>query len=88
MKRCLVITVIVVSMNKDAELKADSPVLRITRAGDVLWGPVPGKDWTVFAPNHSTYEPLAMAAIRGREDGAAYGGGGPSSSVITVLRVS
>lgn len=70
---------------QDAELKADSPVLRITRAGDVLWGPLPGNDWTVFSPNHSTYEPLAMGSIQALEDGVGFGG--LSSNVITVLRV-
>lgn len=39
-------------------MKNDSPVLRITRGGETLYGPMPGNDWTVFAPNHSTYEPL------------------------------
>lgn len=70
---------------KDAELKADSPVLRITRAGQVLWGPMPGKDWTVFSPNHSTYEHLAMGSIQFQEDGFSYGG--LPSNLITVLRV-
>ncbi|XP_032784405.2 bifunctional heparan sulfate N-deacetylase/N-sulfotransferase isoform X1 [Daphnia magna] len=69
---------------KDAELKADSPVLRITRGGDVLWGPLPGNDWTVFSPNHSTYEPLAMGSIQAPEDSPAYGG--LSSNAITVIR--
>lgn len=40
---------------------------------------MPGKDWTVFAPNHSTYEPLAT--------GSTYEGG-LSSNAISVLRVS
>lgn len=66
-------------------MKADSPVLRITRAGDVLWGPLPGNDWTVFSPNHSTYEPLAMGTVRSLEDGSNYGG--LTSNMITVLRV-
>ena len=39
---------------------------------------MPGKDWTVFAPNHSTYEPLAT--------GSTYEGG-LSSNAISVLRV-
>ncbi len=60
-------------------------MLRITRAGDVLWGPLPGNDWTVFSPNHSTYEPLEMGSIQALEDGVSYGG--LSSNVITVLRV-
>lgn len=60
-------------------------MLRITRGGDVLWGPLPGNDWTVFSPNHSTYEPLAMGSIQAPEDSAAYGG--LSSNAITVIRV-
>ena len=72
---------------KDAELKADSPVLRITRAGDVLWGSMPGNDWTVFAPNHSTYEPLEMASLQ-VDDALGVGSGGlPSTNLISVLRV-
>lgn len=71
--------------SQDAELKADSPVLRITRGGEVLWGPLPGDDWTVFSPNHSTYEPLAMGSVQIREDGVGYGG--LASNVVTVLRV-
>ncbi|XP_039293526.1 bifunctional heparan sulfate N-deacetylase/N-sulfotransferase [Nilaparvata lugens] len=46
---------------KDAALNAGSPILRLTRAGEVAWGPLPGSDWTVFSPNHSTYESLAWA---------------------------
>lgn len=68
------------------KLKPDSPVLRITRGGEVLWGPLPGEDWTVFAPNHSTYEPLAMGSIQVYEDSASYGG--HLSDLITVLFVS
>jgi heparan sulfate N-deacetylase/N-sulfotransferase NDST2 len=43
-------------------LNAASPVLRLTRAGETAWGVLPGEDWTVFSPNHSTYEPLAWAS--------------------------
>lgn len=68
------------------KLKADSPVLRITRGGETLWGPLSGDDWTVFAPNHSTYEPLATSAIQSYEDDASYGG--HHSDLITVLFVS
>jgi hypothetical protein len=46
---------------KDAALNAASPVLRLTRAGETAWGGLPGDDWTIFSPNHSTYEPLAWA---------------------------
>lgn len=46
---------------RDAALNAGSPILRLTRAGETAWGTLPGEDWTVFSPNHSTYEPLAWA---------------------------
>lgn len=46
---------------KDAALNAASPILRLTRAGETAWGGLPGDDWTIFSPNHSTYEPLAWA---------------------------
>uniref|UniRef100_A0A1B6C2B3 Uncharacterized protein n=1 Tax=Clastoptera arizonana TaxID=38151 RepID=A0A1B6C2B3_9HEMI len=46
---------------RDAALNAASPILRLTRAGETAWGPLPGDDWTVFAANHSTYEPLSWA---------------------------
>jgi heparan sulfate N-deacetylase/N-sulfotransferase NDST2 len=47
---------------QNAALNAASPVLRLTRAGETAWGSLPGDDWTVFTPNHSTYEPLAWAS--------------------------
>lgn len=50
---------------KDAMLNAASPVLRLTRAGETVWGPLPGdneqNEWSVFESNHSTYEPLSWA---------------------------
>jgi hypothetical protein len=52
---------------QDAALNAGSPVLRLTRAGETAWGELPGEDWTIFSPNHSTYEPLAWAT-RNSED--------------------
>ncbi|XP_065336089.1 bifunctional heparan sulfate N-deacetylase/N-sulfotransferase isoform X1 [Cloeon dipterum] len=47
---------------KNAALNPASNVLRLTRAGETAWGNLPGNDWTVFAPNHSTYEPLEWAS--------------------------
>ncbi|EEB17253.1 heparan sulfate N-deacetylase/N-sulfotransferase, putative [Pediculus humanus corporis] len=47
---------------KDAALNAASPILRLTRAGETAWGPLPGDDWTIFSPNHSTYEALSWAS--------------------------
>ncbi|XP_065215137.1 bifunctional heparan sulfate N-deacetylase/N-sulfotransferase [Planococcus citri] len=46
---------------KDATLNAASPILRLTRAGETVWGTLPGDDWSIFESNHSTYEPLAWA---------------------------
>lgn len=42
-------------------------ILRLTRAGETVWGNLPGDDWTIFQANHSTYEPLEWA-IRNTED--------------------
>lgn len=46
---------------RDASLNPGSSVLRLTRAGDTAWGPLPGDDWAIFQHNHSTYEPLEWA---------------------------
>lgn len=46
---------------RDASLNPASSVLRLTRAGDTAWGPLPGSDWAVFQYNHTTYEPLEWA---------------------------
>lgn len=45
------------------EINAASPVLRVTRAGEIAHGILPSDEWTVFAANHSTYEPLAWAKM-------------------------
>lgn len=46
---------------EDASLNGKSPVLRMVRSGETAKGPLPGQDWTIFKPNHTTYEPLALA---------------------------
>ncbi|CAH1996483.1 unnamed protein product [Acanthoscelides obtectus] len=46
---------------KNAALNAASQILRLTRAGETVWGELPGNDWTIFQANHSTYEPLEWA---------------------------
>lgn len=51
-----------VLFGKDAALNAASPILRLTRAGETAWGALPGDDWTIFSPNHSTYEALSWAS--------------------------
>lgn len=68
---------------KDAALNAASPVLRLTRAGETAWGRLPGDDWTIFQPNHSTYEPLEWAN-RNTED---YPSEGPiKTPLVTVIQ--
>ncbi|KAG1678537.1 Bifunctional heparan sulfate N-deacetylase/N-sulfotransferase 1 [Nymphon striatum] len=42
------------------QLNPESPILRITRAGQILHGILPG-DWTSFYSNHSSYIPLSTA---------------------------
>ncbi|XP_062846559.1 bifunctional heparan sulfate N-deacetylase/N-sulfotransferase 1 [Trichomycterus rosablanca] len=46
---------------KDCTVNPKSPLLRITRANEVVKGPLPGDNWTVFQSNHSTYEPVLLA---------------------------
>ena len=48
---------------KDYQINAKSELLRVTRAGETLLGPLPGNDWTVFIANHTTYVPLSYASI-------------------------
>lgn len=48
--------------SQDATLNSASPVLRVTKAGGVYQGLLPGDDWSVFGANHSTYEPVAWAS--------------------------
>lgn len=45
----------------DYRLNAASPILRLTRAGEVAYGALPGHDWNVFRSNHSSYQPLGEA---------------------------
>ncbi|XP_078578730.1 LOW QUALITY PROTEIN: bifunctional heparan sulfate N-deacetylase/N-sulfotransferase 2-like [Branchiostoma floridae x Branchiostoma japonicum] len=46
---------------KDCSLNPDCPLLYLTRAGETWRGNLPGEDWTIFQPNHTTYEPVAYA---------------------------
>jgi heparan sulfate N-deacetylase/N-sulfotransferase NDST2 len=48
---------------RDYCVNADSPILRVTRAGETLFGALPGDNWTVFIGNHSTYVPLSYAKL-------------------------
>ena len=52
---------------KDFEINPESEILRMTRTGETLYGFLPGDDWTVFVPNHTTYEPLAFARTQSAE---------------------
>lgn len=52
---------IILIWKQDAALNPASPVLRLARAGETAWGPLPGDHWTVFRANSSTYEPVAWA---------------------------
>ncbi|XP_049794710.1 bifunctional heparan sulfate N-deacetylase/N-sulfotransferase [Schistocerca nitens] len=70
---------------QDASLNAASPILRLTRAGETAWGPLPGEDWTVFTPNHSTYEPLSWATRR-QEDMQNSNYHEPHQPLITVIQ--
>lgn len=48
---------------KHLEMNPKSPVLRITKAGDVYDDTLPGSDWTVFQCKHPTYVPIAWAKV-------------------------
>jgi heparan sulfate N-deacetylase/N-sulfotransferase NDST2 len=57
---------------KDGYLAPSSPLLRLTRPGSILHGPLPSDDprglWTTFSPNHTTYESILLAT-RAPEEG-------------------
>ena len=48
---------------RDYHLNPISPILRLTRAGEVHFGELPGSDWIVFRSNHSSYKPLGQAYV-------------------------
>ncbi|XP_036431550.1 bifunctional heparan sulfate N-deacetylase/N-sulfotransferase 1 [Colossoma macropomum] len=52
---------------KDCTVNPKSPLLHITRGQEVVRGPLPGDDWTVFQSNHSTYEPVLLAKTQSAE---------------------
>ncbi len=52
---------------KEYELNERSDILRVTRAGEIDFTDLPGEDWVVFVPNHTTYEPLAYAKTQTAE---------------------
>ncbi|XP_046391931.1 bifunctional heparan sulfate N-deacetylase/N-sulfotransferase isoform X2 [Ischnura elegans] len=76
---------------RDAALNAASPVLRLTRAGETVRGPLVGEDWSVFSPNHSTYEAVAWAVRDWGPEGPHHGVSGaeesdPKQPLITVIQ--
>ncbi|KAG9331690.1 hypothetical protein JZ751_018433 [Albula glossodonta] len=72
---------------KDCIVNAKSPLLFITRAGEVEHGPLPGDDWTVFQSNHSTYEPVLLAKTRSAESVPQLGvaGAGTAPQLLTSV---
>lgn len=66
---------------KDYQLEPTS-ILRLTRAGEIFSGNLPGEDWAVFQPNHSTFVPLAKARSQSEELS------GSSEPHITVIQDS
>ena len=52
---------------KDYGINTRSDIIRMTRAGETDHGFLPGDDWVVFVPNHTTYEPLAFAKTQSAE---------------------
>jgi heparan sulfate N-deacetylase/N-sulfotransferase NDST2 len=49
---------------RDFRLNPLSPILRVTRAGEVQFGNLPGDDWVVFYSNHTSYQPLGQAYLQ------------------------
>ncbi|ODM92934.1 Bifunctional heparan sulfate N-deacetylase/N-sulfotransferase [Orchesella cincta] len=74
---------------KDAYLNPSSGVLRVTRAGDIVRGLLPSEPndlWTVFSPNHTTFEPVCMATHY-HEQEAEYVHSPPSTSNMPLITV-
>ena len=46
---------------RDYRINPLSPVLRLTRAGEIHYGRLPGEDWVIFRSNHTSYQPLGQA---------------------------
>lgn len=84
--------VIFVCLLQDAYLNPSSGVLRLTRAGDIVKGLLPSEPndlWTIFSPNHTTYEAVSMATHY-HDHEAEYLHSPPSTSnmpLITVIQV-
>ncbi|KAM5232180.1 bifunctional heparan sulfate N-deacetylase/N-sulfotransferase 4 isoform 2-T2 [Hipposideros larvatus] len=69
----------------DCQVDARAPLLHITRAPRVEPGPLPGDDWTAFQSNHSTYQPVLLAAPRAAEGAPAPAGRPLHATVVHDL---
>ena len=53
----------------DLTVNATSSMLRVTRGGQTVHGPVPhGADWVTFEPGHDTYTSVAWATLDGEAE--------------------
>ncbi|UYV75816.1 NDST1 [Cordylochernes scorpioides] len=67
----------------NARLNPDSPVLRLTRPGEVYRGQLPG-DWSVLVPPNSSYVPVAWA--QPLYPPAPVNGSSEPTELVTVLQ--
>lgn len=70
---------------RDCLVDPRAPLLRLTRAPRVQQGPLPGRDWTAFRSNHSTYQPVLLAAPQGGEAPPAAPGAPLLATVVQDL---
>ncbi|XP_036159202.1 bifunctional heparan sulfate N-deacetylase/N-sulfotransferase 4 [Myotis myotis] len=70
---------------RDCLVDPRAPLLRLTRAPRVQQGPLPGRDWTAFRSNHSTYQPVLLAAPQGGEGPPAAPGAPLLATVVQDL---
>ncbi|XP_039702848.1 bifunctional heparan sulfate N-deacetylase/N-sulfotransferase 4-like [Pteropus medius] len=68
-------------------VNARSPLLRVTKAAAAAAarGPLPGQGWTVFQPNHSTYQPVLLAELQAGQAPPAAARGPPYATVVHDL---
>ncbi|GAV00465.1 hypothetical protein RvY_11308 [Ramazzottius varieornatus] len=67
-------------------INSSSSVLHMTKAEEVLHGPLTGDDWTVFVPLHSTYEPVSWAELRSpRKFSSSVSSSKPEEELITAV---
>ncbi|XP_054572739.1 bifunctional heparan sulfate N-deacetylase/N-sulfotransferase 4 [Eptesicus fuscus] len=70
---------------RDCLVDPRAPLLRLTRAPRVQQGPLPGQDWTAFRSNHSTYQPVLLAAPQSGEGPPAASGAPLHATVVQDL---